>query len=125
MSNSQVPHSRVPRKHAELIKAWADGAEIQFKDFDGDGEAVWIDLVQPVWTEDVEYRIKPETKPDLIVHSVVEFRYSWKSPYLYCSWSGDECPAGYKHNLLRPNAEHLRYVFDTNTGKLKSVEIIK
>ena len=24
-----------PHKHAELIKAWADGAEIQWKDADG------------------------------------------------------------------------------------------
>lgn len=48
-----------PHKHAELIKAWADGAEIQFFDKN------WMDCVgNPNWNEWVEYRIKP--KPDLV-----------------------------------------------------------
>lgn len=44
-----------PRKHSELIKAWADGAEIQFKNDFG----CWQEVDLPLWTEDVEYRIKP------------------------------------------------------------------
>lgn len=43
-----------PHKHAELIKAWSDGAEIQFFDKD------WKNCVgNPNWSEYVEYRIKP------------------------------------------------------------------
>ena len=46
-----------PHKHCELIKAWADGAEIQ--KFCGDG---WYgDSDTPEWYEDVKYRIKPRT----------------------------------------------------------------
>ena len=46
-----------PHKHCELIKAWADGAEIQ--KFCDDG---WYDDSDtPEWYEDVEYRIKPRT----------------------------------------------------------------
>lgn len=42
-------------KHAEAIKAWADGAQIQIKDYDSD---VWTDC-DPQWAENREYRIKP------------------------------------------------------------------
>ena len=43
-----------PHVHAELIKAWADGAKIQVKDLEGK----WTD-VDPMWHEDSKYRIKP------------------------------------------------------------------
>lgn len=43
-----------PHKHAELIKAWANGAQIQLKRYEA-----WVDLEEPLWTEDNEYRIKP------------------------------------------------------------------
>ncbi len=41
-----------PHKHAEVIKAWADGAEIQ-------------------WFEDMRYRIKPEPKPDVVRYMAI------------------------------------------------------
>ena len=45
-----------PHKHAELIKAWADGAEIERLSEIGD----WLpDNDTPEWLEDVTYRIKP------------------------------------------------------------------
>lgn len=51
--------------HADLIKAWADGAKIQFKDSFG----VWWDIKNPNWDITIEYRIKPEVnepwKPDI------------------------------------------------------------
>lgn len=43
-----------PHKHAEVIKAWADGAEIEYED------CGWHDCTEsPVWDEETEYRIKP------------------------------------------------------------------
>jgi hypothetical protein len=48
-----------PHKHAELIKAWADGAEIQQR-YDSIKE--WQAIGQfPSWAENFEYRIKPNT----------------------------------------------------------------
>ena len=47
-----------PHPHADLIKAWADGAIIQSRcEFGG-----WVDEVNsnPTWDPSVEYRIKPE-----------------------------------------------------------------
>jgi hypothetical protein len=47
-------------KHAELIKAWADGAEIECK-ADSSNLNDWIPCLHPFWDDDsVEFRIKPE-----------------------------------------------------------------
>lgn len=48
---------KTPHKHAELIKAWADGAEIQFRYPNG----AWIDAAAPSFQDPrAEYRVKPE-----------------------------------------------------------------
>lgn len=75
-------------KHAELIKAWADGAEIQCKQFKYGDEYEWVDDDNPYWSVSFEYRIKPTPRPqwqqDLIdaarAGKVVEFnnfRNNW------------------------------------------------
>lgn len=49
-----------PHKHCEVIKAWADGAEIQVKD---PALNRWSPLIteRPYWYEDMQYRVKPKT----------------------------------------------------------------
>lgn len=95
---------KTPHKHAELIKAWADGAEIQYKDSLGN----WFDCQDdPRWSEHVTYRIKPEKKPDVMTYYYVNgdnelFRWS---------------------PLNRVNAD-LRIIVDGKTGKLKSAEVL-
>ena len=46
-----------PHKHADAIKAWADGAEIECRSPHGDH---WIPTEYPTWLLDVEYRVKPK-----------------------------------------------------------------
>ena len=46
-------------KHAELIKAWADGAEVQWH---SDFHREWLDAKNPVWNKNREYRVKPKSK---------------------------------------------------------------
>jgi hypothetical protein len=48
-------------KHAELIKAWADGASIQWLN-NGD----WHNVVRPEWHTSTEYRIKPEENKPVV-----------------------------------------------------------
>ena len=50
-----------PHKHADLIKAWADGAEIQCycEDYS------WIDTLNPKWWGFNNYRIKPKEQKKL------------------------------------------------------------
>lgn len=51
---------RTPHKHAEVIKAWADGAQVQWLN----PEAGWTDCdgYQPNWSVSNQYRIKPEPR---------------------------------------------------------------
>ncbi len=65
-----------PHKHAELIKAWADGAEIEYKSPYG-----WspIEGRNPSWLDNSEYRIKPEKKQPVV-------RWQWVYPTMK-GWS--------------------------------------
>ena len=48
--------------HAELIKLWADGAEIQREEFYYNRETQWVDDHRPTWHCDNNYRLKPKPK---------------------------------------------------------------
>jgi hypothetical protein len=52
-----------PHKHAELIKQWADGAEIEVKH---PSNGSWGDAKPPKWHEENEYRIKPFLKQPVV-----------------------------------------------------------
>lgn len=52
-----------PRKHSELIKAWADGADVEW--FNPKTNE-WKFIVYPTWREDTKYRIKTTRK--LVCH---------------------------------------------------------
>lgn len=60
-----------PHKHAEIIKAWADGAEIEGRQ---DSTQPWKVWREPAWNRDFEYRIKPAAP-------VVETNYSSEELY--------------------------------------------
>ena len=104
-----------PHKHAELIKAWADGAEIQVLY----NKEEWVDRQHPSWHIDDEYRIKPERKPDVVLYSavgkVVDFQPC--SPYV--------CLTNAYPRLLNEIGENLKLTFDGKTGELKSAEVLK
>jgi len=87
-------------KHAELIKAWADGARIEVK---RPSNGSWWEADPPLWDLDYEYRIKPEPKPDVVMEMHMT---RFNSTMIY----------------VDPN---LRLTFDGETGELKSAEVIK
>ena len=66
-------------KHAELIKLWADGAQIQCNNPDRAGCNQWEDQADPSWYDFCEYRIKPEEK-----ESVVRWMWAWEEHKLWC-----------------------------------------
>ena len=47
-------------KHADLIEAWANGAQIQWKD--PDFKSRWSNCTEPSFYEEHEYRINPKKK---------------------------------------------------------------
>ena len=90
-----------PHKHAELIKAWADGAEIEQYDPRYKEHGWKLCGEDPYWDVNCQYRIKPEPKPD-----VIQF------------WCASCEP------LKRPLDNNLKLTFDGETGELKSAEVL-
>ena len=95
-------------KHAELIKAWADGAVIQqYKPHLDE----WHDTSPyPVWDSRVVYRIKPEPKPDYTTF-LTFYGGVWSETPISC--------------YIRTSERALKLISDGETGKLKSAEVIK
>jgi hypothetical protein len=86
-------------KHADLIHAWADGAQIQ-----GKSEYVdWKDLRHPTWDKSWQYRIKPEPTPDL--YKYVDVRAVRDG---ICQWT-----------TCLPEEANLGLIFDGETKQLK------
>ena len=57
-----------PHKHKDLIIAWANGAEIQFR-FATEGSE-WKDVTNPEWVGYIEYRIKPDLPNEKYIKSI-------------------------------------------------------
>lgn len=60
-----------PHKHCDLIKAWADGAEIQAYD---QILSKWVDVGVLIWDENHEYRIKPREFEDGMYYPLISKR---------------------------------------------------
>ena len=90
-----------PHKHAALIKAWADGAEIEYLPSES---TIWRLVTLALWEGNGDYRIKP--KPDVVKELCLI------------------CPKGNLSNvaLCDPN---LKLTFDGETGKLKAAEVLQ
>jgi hypothetical protein len=63
---------RKPHVHAEVIKAWADGAEVQHW---SESREEWLDNTAPAWYPTVKYRIKPQPKPEPVTWYQVVYLY--------------------------------------------------
>ena len=90
-----------PRKHAELIKAWADGAEIErrvWAHISIVADWYWIDDQNPTWADDEVYRRKPVPKADFVRSGCVHFSHV---------------------------SVHVDVTFSGETGEPKKVEIVK
>ena len=99
-----------PHKHAELIHAWADGAVIEHNN----GLGHWVEQSKPQWNEWDTYRIKPEPKPDVEKFFILE-----ANPILGLRLNEI---AGFKK---QPHEDWIRVVFDGETAKMKSAEVLK
>ena len=98
------------RPHSKLIKAWANGAVMQFRDMmTGKWEDCWNN--EPSWDEEGEYRIKPDT---LQADDTITM-YAWANLHdLEIDLTPDQ------HSM-----DNLRLVFDRQHGHLLKAEVIK
>jgi len=98
---------KTPHKHAELIKAWADGAEIQSRVNEADE---WDDDRFPGWHKNAMYRIKPEPKPNLEVYARV---------------TNDGVNSSFGWTGFGEKSANIALTFDAETGFLKAAEVLK
>lgn len=69
-----------PHKHRDVIIAWANGAQIQYRD---NLREIWRDTDMPLWDEDEVYRVKPKG-PDY--YSVgMKFKDSTGAVHMLCA----------------------------------------
>lgn len=96
--------------HQDFIDAFENGAKIQFLDY-LQQQFEWTDCIEPLWTSDVKYRIKPEPKPDVV-------------QYVFVMLDCDEMLECSHSTLKATPKDNLKVVFDGESRKIKSVEII-
>lgn len=96
-------------KHADLIHAWAEGAEIQRLT-----SGLWMDMgntIAPSFCPNTEYRLKPQKKPDVVkfigLISKENRHYFADEYYVIGHWP-----------------EKLKLTFCGETGKLIKAEVI-
>lgn len=106
-----------PHKHAECIKAWADGAEIEFRHEECHA---WKTADSPTWNLYTQYRIK--------LQPVIKKMYMHYDSIEKCVydddqvWDGMQVPQQmYCTNSAMSN--HIEFTF--TDGELTSVEMIK
>lgn len=87
--------------HAEVIKAWADGEEVEYRTFQGDWAL--LDIPAPTWSYR-EYRVKPK---NIVINRRIEYYHDIKDTNTFTS--------------PKPN---LQLEFDAQ-GQLVSVEMLK
>lgn len=108
----------VPHKHAEVIKAWANGALIQGR-YSHWTKDKWVDLVRPNWHDHCEYRIKP--KPDVIRYARASADDVEPIP-VPKQWSDAKSSTWW--SVRKSGSDNVKAIFDGETGVLKSVEKI-
>jgi hypothetical protein len=100
-------------KHYDVIVAWAEGKEIQYRPFPT-WEWINVNNFEPSWFLSYEYRIKPEPKPDKVLYlgldltnKKVDYSSFWTDLPVIYGWP-----------------VKLKVIFDEETGKLKSAEVL-
>jgi hypothetical protein len=107
-----------PHKHAEEIKAWADGHTIEFLTVDGN----WEVAPHPSWLMTMEYRIKPEPKPDFTEERLVFWNMALSPDAILSDFA--------VHHWLDDSSNYavlgkFKLTLDGDTGEVKLAEVVK
>jgi len=103
-------------KHYDMIVAGAEGKQIQYKAIRRveDWQDISFTLID--WGDSsLEYRIKPEPKPDIVIRFYLESH----------PWVGHRFSEAYTDNDLVNKHSVIMCTFDGETKTLKSVEVLK
>jgi hypothetical protein len=93
-----------PHKHAEQIKAWADGAKIEYLD---QRTGQWVNASDPSWSNMYEYRVK-------------------KEPVITYAYHGIGGGQGFTHTTGMYSSDlHVPDEFETRAGRWKTIAIVR
>lgn len=112
-----------PHKHAVAIKAWADGKLVQIK---GYKSKQWADVPYPSWSDEYEYRVKPEPAKDFTKYVGVGIENSDPAVRLTAAYNKPhkltkiEGPNGGVYHINNT----LKLTINGETRKVTSVEIL-
>lgn len=99
-------YQQPPRVHAKLIKAWADGAQIEYFH---KNQQQWVLCAVPGWAKHIQYRIAVPKKPD-VMHLIN---------------MGNVTLANGKQWVSQfEGTPNLKLIFDGETNKLIKAEIV-
>ena len=119
-----MTQERKPHAHADLIKAWADGAQIQEYHY---SKRNWLDIgmngAAILWCHHSKYRIKPEPKPDIVQYTVTFGENDLKRDPVFCTPL--DLQGARVHKQLHSGDNIVKFTWDGETNKLKSVEIVE
>ena len=104
VANAPVP-ANAPHVHAEAIKAWADGYEIERFLESGN---YWYTTDFPAWDVAAQYRIKPTKPKDKAMEALIVLS-PFAGPLLYAA---------------APDEANCSLVFDGETNKLIKVNLL-
>ncbi len=93
-----------PHKHAEVIKAWADGEEIEYRVGEG---SEWKPCLVPGFYESSFYRVKPK---NITVKRLMSFDYRYQTTRTYVVDHGEN--------------GNIEFTFDPD-GKLLDAKVLK
>jgi hypothetical protein len=105
---------KTPHKHAEVLRAIADGKEVECRYGPTGSWCAYLDqsrLFSPLFCDEMyEWRIKPEPKPDVVQAAFAK-----------------QVPGGFTFTWVTMGFEsaNVKFTFDGENGKLKSAEVLK
>lgn len=107
-----------PHKHAEVLRAIADGKKVQHNAFMRSSD--WYGASKhcnPISHPELEWRVKPEPKPDVVAEGILDCP-------LVGLYNNPEYGVEFRVNKHYEKPT-VRFTFDGETGKLKKAEVLE
>ena len=104
----------VPHIHAEVIKSWAMGEEVQTYDC-----GAWVNIANPAWSTKHQYRVKPKPPKVIELYANAELYSDTKLDYAV--------DAGIllgNFSIKFIDTDNLKLTFCGTTGKLLLAEVV-
>lgn len=117
---SEGAASGARHKWHDVIVAFAEGKPIQFRNITQIGDWADTDVLSGLHYPWLEFRIKPTPRPDIVLFGA----FVRLSPHRYAVKEIGELQRTKSKNSDFPN-DNLKFIVDSETHQLKSVEIVK